>query len=129
MTRSSMGDVIPLALQLEQQLADAGLGGYVREFAFHPTRKFRSDLAYVKAKLLVEVDGGQWKAGTGHNSGTGRERDCEKDAEAQLLGYRVFRFTTNMVQDGRAVELIRRALVKIPKLRPEHRSRSEKGKA
>jgi ParB family transcriptional regulator, chromosome partitioning protein len=34
-----------------------------------------------------------------------------------------------MVQDGRAVELIRRALVKIPKLRPEHRSRSEKGKA
>jgi very-short-patch-repair endonuclease len=120
-SRRSMGDVIPLALQLEQQLADAGLVGYVREFAFHPSRKWHSDLAFVKAKLLVEVDGGQWTAGTGHNSGKGRERDCEKDAEAQLLGYRVFRFTTNQVQDGRAVEFIRRALVKIPK--------AEKGKA
>lgn len=115
MARRRMADVVPLARVLETQLVEQGMAGFEREFVFHPTRQWRSDLAFVEAKLLIEVDGGQWKAGTGHNTGTGRERDCEKDAEAQLLGYRVFRFTTNQVEDGRAVELVRRALTKFQK--------------
>ena len=99
-----------LADTLALQLRASHCEGFEREFKFHPTRKWRSDFAWPNDNLLVEVDGGQWVQGTGHNSGTGKERDCEKDAEAVILGYRVLRFTTNMVEDGRALRYIERAL-------------------
>ena len=67
------------------QLRAAGIEGYVREIKFHPARRWRFDFAWEAERIAVEVDGGQWLSGTGHNSGVGRERDCEKDAEALLL--------------------------------------------
>lgn len=59
-------------------------------------------------KIAIEIDGGTRKKSR-HTSPIGFERDCEKTNEAQLLGWRVFRFTYRMVNDGRAAETIRRA--------------------
>ena len=87
----------------------AGLPDPVREYRFCPTRKWRADLAYPDARLLIECDGGTWSGGR-HVSGSGFEGDCEKTNEAQLLGYRILRFTGGMINGGMALDTIERAL-------------------
>lgn len=79
------------------------------EWRFHPTRKWRFDFAWVHLLLAVELDGGTWSSGR-HTRGPGFEKDCEKQAEAVILGWHVLRFPSGMVEDGRAVQLTMRAL-------------------
>lgn len=79
------------------------------EYRFHPTRKWRFDLAWPDRKLYVEVDGGTWVSGR-HSRGAGYERDCEKLNAACLAGWRGFRFTTAMVTSGYALTAIETAL-------------------
>ena len=89
------------------QLRAAELPEPVLEFRFRPPRKWRADLAWPDAMLLVEVDGGSWVGGR-HVSGVGFEADLEKINAAQIAGYRVLRFTPRMVRDGVALEMIER---------------------
>lgn len=81
-----------------------------REYRFARPRQWRFDLAYPHhtPPIAIEVEGGQWVGGR-HQRGKGFEDDCEKYAHAALLGWIVLRVTTNMVQDGRALQLIERA--------------------
>lgn len=83
-----------------------------REFHFCPDRAFRADFAWPEQKILAEVQGGSASRdrNVGHASPLRYEQDCERMAEAVLRGYRVFWFTTKMVEDGRALRLIERAL-------------------
>ncbi len=81
----------------------------VREFVFCPGRKFRADFAFIPQKLLIEVEGGTWSNGR-HNRGGGFGSDCLKYNLAAMLGYRLLRFTTEMVEVGLAIETIERAL-------------------
>jgi len=88
-----------------------GLPEPVQQYRFHPTRKWLADFAWPDAMLLVEVDGATWMGGKGgHTSGKGYERDCEKTAEAVLLGWRVLHFTRNQIESGYAVNTIEKAL-------------------
>jgi very-short-patch-repair endonuclease len=74
-----------------------------KEYRFHPVRKWRFDYAWPGSTMIaIEVDGGQWVNGR-HQRGKGYEADCEKLNEATRLGWRVFRFTGDMVTDGRAL--------------------------
>jgi very-short-patch-repair endonuclease len=84
---------------------------FAREFAFSKPRRWRADfvLGTVSRPILVEVDGGTWVAGR-HTSGTGFAADCMKLNEAAILGYRVLRFTPEMVESGVALTTIERAL-------------------
>ena len=81
----------------------------VLEHRFHPTRRWRFDVAWLDHKLAVEVDGGGFVQGR-HSRGTGIEKDAEKFAEAMLLGWRVIRTTPRQVKSGQAVQWIERAL-------------------
>ena len=72
-------------------------------------RRWRFDLAWVDRKLAVEIEGGTWSHGR-HTRGKGFKGDCVKYNEATLLGWRVFRVTTDMVNDGTALAYIERAL-------------------
>lgn len=81
----------------------------VRELRFWSGRKWRADLAYPAASLLIECDGGQHVAGGGrHNT----DKDREKLNHAALAGFRVLRFSTQQLdrEMGACVELVRRAL-------------------
>ena len=87
-----------------------GLPAPQTELAFAPPRRWRFDMAYPEQHLAIEVDGGTWTGGR-HSRGTGYEADCEKLNAAVLTGWRVLRFTGDMVRDGRAVDVIRQALM------------------
>lgn len=79
------------------------------EFRFHPVRKWRADFGFPDKKILVEIEGGAWIGGR-HQTGTGFTADCEKYSTAALLGYRVFRFTTEMVANGMAINMVKEAV-------------------
>lgn len=74
----------------------------VREFTFAAGRKYRFDFAFVGLKIGIEIEGGTWMNGR-HSRGAGFERDCRKYNCAALDGWRVFRFTTLMVESGEAI--------------------------
>jgi very-short-patch-repair endonuclease len=83
---------------------------YVAQWRFHPTRRWRFDFALgteetiPQLKLALEVEGGQWIGG--HKRGSAADTDCEKFNAATMLGWKVLRFTTAQVKDGRAWKVI-----------------------
>lgn len=89
---------------LDAHLRAAGLNGYEREhqFAKHLGRRWRFDFSWSDHMVAIEVEGGTWIAGR-HSRGAGFQADCEKYAEAVLLGWRVLRVTPAMIRDGRAL--------------------------
>ncbi len=91
------------------QMRALGLPEPVREYRFAPPRRWRADFCYPAQKLIIEVDGGTWMRGR-HVTGAGYEGDCDKLNTATMLGFRVLRFTSAHVRDGRAVALIAQAL-------------------
>ena len=96
--------MIPLVLQIRA----VGLPRPVEEYRFCK-RRWRFDLCWPDRKLAFEIEGGTWVQGR-HTRGKGFENDCIKYNEARLLGWQVFRVTTAMVEDGRALAYIERAL-------------------
>lgn len=84
-----------------------------RELVFAwPRRKWRFDFAWKMAddlKVALEVEGGAFAAGR-HTRGAGFVRDLEKYNEAALAGWILLRVTPDMVRDGTAIALIKRAL-------------------
>ena len=90
---------------LLQQMKEFGLPEPLREFRFDETRKWRSDFAFIRFRLLIEIEGGTWSGGR-HTRGRGFERDCEKYNKASHLGYTVLRFTSEQVKDQRAIKTI-----------------------
>lgn len=93
----------------------------VFEHQFHPTRKWRFDVAWMDAKLAVEIDGGGWIQGR-HSRGSGMEQDAEKNAEALLHGWRVFRCSPKQVKSGQTVAWLERAFRQVDSL-PTKRKR------
>lgn len=76
-----------------------------QEFKFHPKRKWRADFHIVGKKILVEVEGGIWSGGR-HTRGKGYIGDMEKYNSAMALGYQVYRYSTEQVKSGLALEEI-----------------------
>jgi very-short-patch-repair endonuclease len=74
------------------------------EFMFAPPRLWRSDIALHNEKLLLEIDGGLYTGG--HKRGKALEDDYEKQNVAQMLHYRILRFSNAQVLDGRAKEFL-----------------------
>lgn len=81
----------------------------VREYRFDNTRRWRFDFCWIDKKIAAEVAGGTWTFG-GHSRGKGYESDCRKENAALLQGWRVFRFTTDMVHSLEAASVIEEAL-------------------
>lgn len=81
----------------------------VREYRFHPKRKWRFDAAFPELKLAIELEGGVWTRGR-HTRGSGFTADCEKYNHAAVMGWRVLRFTGAMVKSGQALAMTEAAL-------------------
>jgi very-short-patch-repair endonuclease len=78
----------------------------VREYQFHPTRRWAFDFAWPKHRLAVEIDGGQWAPHGGRHA---RDGDREKLNAAAMLGWRVMRYSGTMLHDPTSVvdEIVR----------------------
>lgn len=94
---------------LVAELHALGETDFQREFRFHPTRRWRFDLAWPDLLVACEIEGGTWNGGR-HTRGSGFEGDCEKYNEAALLGWSVLRVTSKMVKDGTARRNVRTLL-------------------
>lgn len=64
----------------------------VKEYKFHPKRRWRFDYAIPDHKIALEVEGGVWTGGR-HIRAQGFLGDMEKYNTATLMGWRVFRTT------------------------------------
>ena len=79
---------------------------YEREYKAISGRRYRWDFRIGKT-LLVEVQGGTWsRERSGHSTGAGIRRDCEKSNIAVMNGYKVLYFTSDMVKSGEAINTI-----------------------
>lgn len=77
----------------------------VREFKFHPVRRWRFDFAFPERMVAVECEGAVWTNGR-HTRGSGFVADMEKYNNAAALGWFVFRFDANAVKSGQAISFM-----------------------
>ena len=80
----------------------------VREYKFHPDRRWKFDFCLPNNKLAIEIEGGVWVQGR-HNRGQGFVNDCEKYMEAQLLGWVVYRLPEPLINSKNVERLVRYA--------------------
>lgn len=76
-----------------------------REFRFAPARRWRFDFAEPASRIAIELEGGTWSNGR-HNRPQGFAADCIKYNAAALAGWRLFRFTADMLRDDPAGHLL-----------------------
>jgi very-short-patch-repair endonuclease len=112
------GSVLEWSTMPVAGVASSAVTSYIarRQYEFLEGRKYRADVAIFAnpgVGLLVEVDGGLYVHG-GHSRGAGREADLERDALAQLDGWRVLRVSPRHVKDGRALSWISALLERKP---------------
>lgn len=91
------------------QACAAGLPPFEQEFRFHNDRLWRFDFAWPQFLIALELEGGVYNHGR-HTRPKGFEGDVEKYNEAARLGWSVYRATSTMVNDGRAIATITQAL-------------------
>ncbi len=94
------GEAAPLP-QREYRFAAVAVGlraGVRRRLARRQWRDWRFDLAWPDQRVAVELEGGTWVQGR-HIRPAGYRSDCEKYNVAQLLGWIVLRFTSDMLSD------------------------------
>lgn len=99
------------AIPFEKICKAYGLPEPVREYKFHPSRKWRADYCWTAQRVILEVEGGVWKKGGGrHNRGAGFVNDMHKYNSATAMGYRVFRCTPDTLHTGYLLDMIKEAL-------------------
>ena len=80
-----------------------------RQYRYAPPRKFAADFAWPAQRLLVEVQGGIWTR-QAHGSIKGVLADIDRLNAATMAGWRLLRFTPDMVKSGAARMMIEDAL-------------------
>lgn len=116
--RGKRGNGRDWKVELVQKIEEAGLPQPETEYVFHAERKWRFDFSWKKYGRLVacEFEGGIWmQTETGRSKGHAHPNrflsDCEKYNEAAIYGWLVIRVTPEMVEDGRAIDWLQRALL------------------
>ncbi len=81
----------------------------VKEFRFHPKRRWRFDYAFPPLKIAIEVEGGVWTKGR-HTRGSGFVKDMEKYNTAAVQGWTLIRVTPKNLIKKSTVELIQQSI-------------------
>lgn len=102
--KSEIEEIFAMQLKFEKILV-------VREYKFHPERKWRFDFCIPERNIAVECEGGSWVNGR-HNRGSGSIADMQKYNHAAALGWFVFRFDGRSVKNGSAIEFLKKVIKK-----------------
>ncbi len=81
----------------------------IKEYKFHPVRKWRFDYAIPSALVALEVEGGVWTGGR-HINPKGFLNDMEKYNTATLMGWSVYRTTPDDLYTGKTIKLLKTAI-------------------
>ena len=81
----------------------------VKEYRFHPKRKWRFDYAIPESKVALEVEGGVWSGGR-HIRAQGFLGDMEKYNTATLMGWKVLRTTPDDLYKLATLKMIKSAV-------------------
>ena len=81
----------------------------VREYTFHPTRRWRFDYAIPEYKIAIEIDGGVWTQGR-HTRPKGFLGDMEKFNAAAAMGWLVLKFTPDSQYTTATMNIIRETI-------------------
>ncbi len=84
----------------------SGLPVPVKEFKFHPGRRWKFDYAWEAEKVALEVEGGAFTSGR-HTRGQGFIDDMEKYNAAVCLGWKLLRFTPEQLAKGECLPALR----------------------
>lgn len=84
-----------------------------REYKLCAGRRWKFDFAFPDRMLAIEVEGGIWSGGR-HTRGSGYAKDMEKYNAAVKLGWRVLRYSTDMVLAGTAIEEVKEMMERPP---------------
>ena len=68
-----------------------------REYKFS-SHDYKVDFAFMRQRLAIEIEGGVWTNGR-HTRGSGFIRDIEKYNALTLAGWRLLRYTPQMIAD------------------------------
>lgn len=98
-----------LVAALRLHLRALGFPAWEEEYRFHPTRKWRFDIAWPANRVACEVEGGVYANGR-HTRGTGFTADCVKYNEAAVDGWTVIRVTAEQIDSGAATDWLKRVL-------------------
>lgn len=79
------------------------------EYKFHPERKWRFDYAYPKKKIAFEYEG-LFSRKSRHTTKSGYTEDCRKYNAAIAMGWKIFRITAPMMNEGATIDLMREVL-------------------
>lgn len=82
-------------------LAPRGAPQPEANYRFHPVRRWMADFAWPDSRVLVEMEGGTFARGR-HVRPMGFRRDAEKYNAATLMGFKVLRYTSDMLIDDPA---------------------------
>ena len=93
---------------------DCGLPPPVYEFRFHPTRKWRLDVAWVPHRIAIEVQGGIFIAGR-HVRGAALLKEWEKLNMLTVMGWRVLFCQPKDLCTMETVDLVKKAMGIWPK--------------
>ena len=77
----------------------------LREYRFHPERRWRFDYAIPEHKIALEVEGGVWTGGR-HIRPKGFLNDIEKYNQATLLGWRLLRTIPERLLSSETLDMI-----------------------
>jgi len=81
----------------------------VREYRFHPVRKWRFDYAFPDLKIAVECDGGVFTGGR-HTRPIGYMKDMEKFNAAAQDGWVVLKFTPSQMMTQATIDTLRNTI-------------------
>lgn len=89
------------------QLVKSDLGlQCVKEFRFHPVRKWRFDYAIPDHKVALEVEGGAFLQGR-HTRPSGFLKDMEKYNTATAMGWKVVRTIPKELYTQKTLDLLK----------------------
>lgn len=82
----------------------------VKEYRFHPVRRWRFDYAFPELKVAIEVEGAVWTKGR-HTRGAGYIKDMEKYNTAAMMGWTVIRVTPQQKFKEETLQMIKQAII------------------
>lgn len=81
----------------------------VKEYRFHPTRRWRFDYAIPAYMVALEVEGGVWSGGR-HTSPKGFLGDMEKYNTGTAMGWSILRCTPDTLCTTTTLDILRQTI-------------------